>query len=272
MRYRELLEVYSEPNTYLHRYLKDNKFDPGASWWAVCNIIGKNSQYYKALTKALGRKVSKTELDDEDPEIFYQLPEDMQESIAEQVVNYLLQHDPAEAPSSAYLSLTNKKSVIHRLTWLIHFTDDPEDIATEGFKYGMYDPSKLGLTTYIKNTSSDKSDGGYNFAFEAGSKYSKWAEHQKKYGKHAVMFQNSGVRAWHNGDEEEQIIFWGPDVQPRNIVVLKHYDDWTVIGKTLYYKSKYPSFDKELFKGDFEKVEDWVMKHFQQYRKALTGF
>jgi hypothetical protein len=278
MRYREILEVYSLDNSYLAKFLKNEEFDAYDHWWAVCNTIMKNDQYRRAMSRLLKKKItSGDDIEDEDAGIFYKLPKNIQAEVAQDTITYLLQNDPAEAPTTAYLSLRNKnKPMIHRLTWLVHFTDEPTSIAEEGFKIGMNDPNKLGLTTYTKNTSFDKSDGGYNFAFIADSRDAKNAAHGRhgdsKYGKHAVMFQNSGVHAYHNGDEEDQIIFWGSDVNPRNIIVLKHLDDWTVIGKTFYYKETHPTFDKELYKGDFEKCVAWIMNNFQQYRKALTGF
>ena len=273
MRYRELFEIYSERNSSLGKFLKNGEFDVYNNWSIIIDQLTPD-EYYNYFSSILGDNIEDvSELENEDPEIFYKLPKNIQDKIAEKVTEYLLQNDPVEAPTSAYLSLQNKnKPLIKRSTWLIHFTDEPESIATEGFNIGVADQNKLGLTTYISNKSYEKSYGGYNFAFIANSRDAKNATgYRQKYAKHAVMFQNSGVHCWHNSDEENQIIFWGADVNPRDIIVLKHLDDWTVMGKTIY-KGNYTSFDKELYAGDFDKCVEWVMKNYQQYRKTLTGF
>ena len=36
------------------------------------------------------------------------------------------------------------------------------------------------------------------------------------------MFQNSGVHCYHYGDEENQVVFWGADVDPRDIILITH--------------------------------------------------
>jgi hypothetical protein len=119
---------------------------------------------------------------------------------------------------------------------------------------------QLGLTRYLSD--HDKSFGGYNFAFTAGGRHASFAAHKRKYGRDAVMFQNSGVVVDHHGDEEEQVIFHGTDVDPRDIVVLRYLEgDWCVLGS---------DNDRPLFKGTFDAAEKWVRSNFQQYRRALT--
>lgn len=261
MRYKELFEVYSSDNQYLLKYLKDGKFDPYASWWAVCDAIDNNEEWHEAMEEVLDKDFTEDDLNEQEPDVFYDLPEDIQREIAAHVIDYLMVNDPAEAPTTAHVSL-NQNRLMHRQSWLIHFTDDPDGIESHGFTKGVSDMDKLGLTTSFKNDSSYKSYGGYNFAFDASGRYAQNAAARQKYGKHAVMFQNSGVRTWHHGDEEEQIIFWGPDVKPRDIVVLKHYDAWNVMTRA----------EKAMFSGDFEAAVRWLMQNFQQYRKALTSF
>lgn len=277
MRYRELLELYSEPNKHLLGYLKSSDFDAYSHWWEVSRTIIEKDKFRRAMSRVLKRKITSIEdLEEEEPDVFYKLPKDIQTAIGQDVTNWLLQHNPAESPSAAHFSVQQQAQLLPRLTWLVHFTDYPEDIATQGFTKGVADVNKLGLTNYVGDY--DKKYGGYNFAFVVNSRDAEIAatyhNGNPKYGKHAVMFQNSGVKAYHYGDEENQVIFWGADVQTRDMIVLKNnFGDWAVMARTFYYKDKTPSFDKELYKGeDFEKCSQWVMKHFQQYRKALTGF
>lgn len=263
MRYHELLEVYTRDNSYLRDYLKnDHGFDAHHYWWTIVQWAEDHEEAWEAFAEILGQDfdtLSKDELEEEDPDIFYRLPEHLQKEAAQWAIDYMQRNDPAEVASTEHFSLRSKR-LLPRETWLLHFTDDPMAIATEGFALGTMDMTRLGLTTYTSK--SAKEMGGYNFAFIADGRYAEWAASQRKYGRHAVMFQNSGVHTWHYGDEEEQVIFWGEDVKPRDIVVLMHHDDWYV-----------ESHDQRRFlAGDFEKCVAWVMANFQQYHKALTGF
>jgi hypothetical protein len=174
-----------------------------------------------------------------------------------------MRNDPADAASTEFLSLQHNR-LLPRQTWLVHFTDDPNAIAEQGFAMGTFDMTRLGLTTYTQNSAKER---GYNFAFIADGRHANWAASEGKYGKHAVMFQNSGVHTWHSADEEDQIIFWGADVKPSDIVVLKHHrDDWYVQS----HDQRHGYTDRSLFAGDFEKCVAWVITNFQQYHRALT--
>jgi len=158
--------------------------------------------------------------------------------------------DPVLAPS--YLHLDYEK-VVPPTTWLVHFSDAAGDIATEGFQSGTPDIQNLGLTTMLK-----KQGPGWNFAFVADSKEAKSAAASGKYGKHAVLFLSAGVQAYHWGDEESQVIFWGPGAK-NSVPIYRREEGWTV-----------ESGDgRELFKGDFEDVVNWVMANYPQYRRVL---
>lgn len=267
MRYHELLERYTSDNSYLRNYLKnDHGFDAHHYWWTIVQWAEHNEEAMEAFAEILGKEsVSTDDLEEEDPDIFYRLPDHLQREGAEWAIDYMREHDPAEVASTEHFSLQNKR-LLPRETWLVHFTDDPMAIAEQGFALGTMDMARLGLTTYTKN--SAKGMGGYNFAFIADGRYAQWAADQRKYGKHAVMFQSSGVHTWHYADEEEQVIFWGKDVMPRDIVVLMHRDDWYVQS----HDQRHGYTERRLFAGDFEKCVAWVMANFRQYHKALTGF
>jgi len=182
-----------------------------------------------------------------------------------------MRNDPAETPSWAHMMLNGHKSLLPRTTWLVHFTNDPDGVARKGFKFGMQDVEKLGLTTYFKNTGIDKGHGGYNFAFSANSSESDNAADRKKYGDDAVMFQSAGVEVYHSADEEDQVIFWGPAVDPRDIIIIRRYDEgWIVEPKNM--KHGRDKHEGGIFKAEnFEDCVAWVEKNFQQYRKVLTG-
>jgi hypothetical protein len=247
-----LVEVYSEPNSYLKRFLKNTEFDYYAHWYEIAMWAEQNG-HMEEFSDIIGREIE--DLSDEEPEIFTKLDPDLQTEAAEWVLDWLVTNNPAELPSNHFFSPEDK--LIKRTTWLIHFSDQAHNITLNGFTHGVYEPDKLGLTTYYTNDS--KKHGGYNFAFEALSNDAIFAANKGKYGKHAVIFQNSGVKAWHDGDSENQIIFWGPDVHPSSIIELRnHYGDWEVVGK-----------NRILFTGDFERVVKWVILNFHQYRRQF---
>lgn len=259
----ELFEKYSRDTGAFQRYMRDEKFDPYAHWYLVCEWI-ENNDLLDEISSAAGEEISsQDELQEHDPELFYKLSPQNQKDCAEWVVDYLLQHDPAEAPTHAYMSLERQK-LLPRNTWLVHFTDAPWDIASQGFKYGVDQMDRLGLTTYFKNEGQDKRYGGFNFAFLADGRDALYAARGGKYGKSAVMFQNSGTLVYHSGDGERQVVFHGSDVDPREIVVLTNDGgDWQVRSHTATKR------DDILFTGDFSKCVAWVEKNFRQYQSKL---
>ena len=258
-----ILEKYTENNSALQRYLKDGDFDPYVCWYEVCNWLSEHSEYDEDIAEIVG-EMSLDDLREMDPEIFYKLPKEDQTQCAQDVIDYLMQHDSAEAPSTAFFDL-RKKTLIPRSTWLIHFTNEPFSIAKDGFTYGIDQMDRLGLTTHFTN--SAKKYGGYNFAFKAESREALIAAAENKYGSDAVIFQNSGVEAWHYGDEETQIIFWGKDVSPKDIFVITRSDEgWCVRSKINLRNGK-----TRLFTGNFKACVGWVIKNHDAYRHYLGG-
>lgn len=246
-----LVEKYSEPNSFLLRHLRDDQFDYHQHWYEICQWAEETDNISE-----FGEDMSREDLEDSDPSIFNILPEELQSEAAEWVIDYLNTHDPANLPSNHFLSPESK--LINRQTWLVHFSDHAHNIARNGFTHGVYDVDKLGLTTYF--THDSKKSGGYNFAFEAQSREAEWAAQKGKYGRHAVVFRNSGVKAWHGSDEENQIIFWGPDVASSDIVELNNDGgDWVVVSHD----------GREITRGEFPKIIKWIITNYDQYRKIL---
>lgn len=140
--------------------------------------------------------------------------------------------------------------------WLIHFSDNAAKIVNDKkFKYLMGDYTQLGLTTMYKQDSFDKTDNGYGFAY-ALSDFVKYSSNRNgfKYGNEAVLFTASGIRVHHYGDEEPQVIFYGPTAN--NFVYLENTDgDW-VVGDNIY-------------QGDLENVVKWVVKNYKQYKNKI---
>ena len=112
--------------------------------------------------------------------------------------------------SPPYMHMSHEKMV--PATWLVHFTDDANGVASQGFKYGHEDMIGLHLTTWKRDRQKRP---GYNFAFLATD--SRNISMGKKYGSEAVVFWSSAVQVYHYGDQESQLIFWGPGVNPSMI-------------------------------------------------------
>lgn len=260
-----LYEKYSENNRAFLNYMKQaDSFDPYNSWFYVCKWCERND-YMDEVSEAAGEEVSDAdEMMEHEPELFYKLDKSVQETIAEWATSKHMADDPADAPTGAHMSL-NKTRLLPRTTWLVHFTDDPYSIYREGFTKGMDQMDRLGLTTWFGTEA--KKYGGYNFAFEADSRYADWAAHKGLYGTAGVMmFQNSGVHCHHYGDEEDQVVFWGADVDPRDIVLITKEDgDWCVKSNRDLGGER----EDNLFKGTFENAVKWVKTNHRQYAKML---
>lgn len=145
--------------------------------------------------------------------------------------------------------------------WLVHFTSYSSDIYRHGFKYGVDEIDKLGLTTRLSDI--DKKYGGFNFAYTLHD-FPRYARnrHGYKYGEEVVLFRASGVRVFHHSDGEYQTIFYGSTA--KNIYPLtEHNGMWSVTsnlnGHTLYEDD------------NLEKVIDWFVHNYNQYRKHLSN-
>lgn len=247
---RRLLQAsYSNEIGYLNRYLKEG-FDPNDYEFELKTYLENQGQefdedleYYDIAQEWLG-KASKEDLEKFKKWVQNRPPSDMTDSPAYEAMSY---------------------NSFVKPTWLVHFTDDPYSIAKEGFKYGHEDTHGLALTTWYTNEAR-KRHAGYNFAFKVGSRDARICARQNKYGKHAVVFWGAGVEAYHSGDEEDQIIIWGPSVNTNLIFpVLNEEGSWVVND----WRN-----DKLLIKDDdFDKVSSWVVNNnqmLQQIRSKKT--
>lgn len=256
---KSLDEKYTSDNSALLRYMKDAEFDPYAHWHEVADWLSRHGEEDDFQALAGVDYIDEDELVDLEPDVFYQLPPARQKEIASDVIDAVMANDPASAPTWAHMSLS-KDRLLPRTTWLIHFSDDAESIARNGFKYGIDQMDRLGLTTWLGK--SEKNYGGYNFAFEATSRDALRGE---KYGRDAVLFMNSGVKAYHYGDEESQILFMGKDVDPNDIVLLRQAEgDWQVVPKVDIGR-------EAVFRGALPQAIKWVMQNWTQYRRILGG-
>lgn len=140
--------------------------------------------------------------------------------------------------------------------WAIHFTPNgAANIAKEGFTGGTEDYDNLGYT----NAGVLKKYPGYNFAFPLDER----DIDNNDYGDEGVMFRTNGVVIDHYGDQQMQLIFWGPYAHD---FIPFYYNHNTMEWEILNYKN-----DRLI--ASFESVSelaDWVVKNYAQYRRAIV--
>ena len=253
---------YNGPILGFRNYMKQKSLDPYDNAWEIISYLKSDPDLADRLN------IDAEQLDDmysdADDRIYEILDKSviphLEEDDIESIVDYMLRINPVEAPTWSQMSY---KKMVEPGTWLIHFSDNASWIARQGFKRGIDDMTKLALTTHMSDQEKDLSDGGYNFAFDADSRYADYAARQGKYGSDAVMFRSAGVEAYHYGDEEDQIVFYGPAIDPGQIVLLHNNSgDWCV---------EMTGRRDCAYIGEFRKVVDWVTINFDQYRKRITS-
>lgn len=111
-------------------------------------------------------------------------------------------------------------------TWLIHFSNSANEIyKQQKFNYGISDYLKLGMT-HLHN--KVKSDNVYNFAFEANDLIEKYGNLQKALNvwtpnaKSCIIFKSKAIKAYHFGDDIEQVIFYAPDAHDINLLKIEN--------------------------------------------------
>jgi hypothetical protein len=197
---------------------------------------------------------------DDDELEYYEKIEQLEKINSSLIINYgdwLLNRSirdiEEDIPSWFYLEYRN----IVKNQWLVHETKYISylDILKNGFTYGTMDMSRLGLTTMMKDDS--KKYGGFNFAYTVPD-YKKYGSFN--YGDQVLIFKASGVRCWHNSDEEFQTIFTGNSAT--NIIGLTtdQNSEWSISTKT----------GKTLYKNDdINEVINWVVKNYEQYKNII---
>jgi hypothetical protein len=208
------------------------------------------------------------EMFESDDELMYWLKENNEEVfnkfadyLYEKITTNELPVNESEYPAWVYY---DDEVEIIKNQWLIHFTNDADSVAKEGFKYGVSDMDKLGLTTSLSDFY--KKYGGYNFAFLL-SDYKKYSVRSYvhgggyKYGSEAVIFRASGLKVYHYGDEEHQVIFYGNTA--KNIIPI-------VKGEITKY-ALYSKDNRLLYENDnLDKIVSWIINNYSQYRKQFA--
>ena len=155
-------------------------------------------------------------------------------------------------PNTPLFTMADYEGLVKN-SWLVHFTDNAFSIAREGFTKGvtLHEWERLGLSTHFKTHGE-----GFNFAFTL-----KDADHEgTKYGKQCVMFKASGIKIYHHGDGEHQVIFIGATAT--DLVPIYEGDSgWIVEGNGF----------KQMFKGEsLSSVLNWVASNYDQFKSQLA--
>ena len=177
--------------------------------------------------------------------------------------NYLIQELfdlPQYAPS--WLTLTNPQKVTNE--WLIHFSDESFWIAQDGFKHMKPNIESLAYTRWLK-TQYNGLDDGYCFAYDCKDfeNYYKTVGGKLKYGNEAVIFRASGVKLWHRGDKEYQVIFYGSDA--KDFIYIEENDGQWCIKSTQHGSVLYTS-------DSIQNIVKWATNNYDQYNKHTVSY
>jgi hypothetical protein len=152
--------------------------------------------------------------------------------------------------------------------WLIHGTTarDGSNMASQGFIRGVKDFKKLGLTTFWTGEQAEKKAGGYNFAF-IPTDFAMYGMDGDDpfYGDGTLLvFRASGIRCWHEADDQYQTIFNGKTAT--DIVVI-HY----LMGSYVIYSKEGKKLFQTSPEGQSSAIEaiNWVIDNYDQYRKSI---
>jgi hypothetical protein len=163
---------------------------------------------------------------------------------------------PTDIPSWFYMSY--KSDFDDEV--LIHFTGDAVTVAKEGFKYGVDDMARLGLTTNL--TQEAKKYGGYNFAYQLKD-WVKYANGRNglKYGNEAVLLRASGINVWHYTDKEPQAIFYGKTAY--NLVPIREYNGSYYVANKKNQLIPIMDDNGEEIEMDLEQCVEWAIRNPQ---------
>jgi len=242
-----IMEKFSNDVAYLVRYLRSG-IDP----YDFAQML---EEYLGDQPEAPAGDQEKQTFEPDDPyEYLENMPEGEREAFKKWLKTRLESMDLGDPTLPTYLFMTFE-SIVVPSSWLIHFSDDAADIAANGFEYGAEDFTQLGLTTHFSDNWRKKMPG-WNFAFSVNDR----GPQRGRYGDEAVLFQSGGVRVYHFGDEENQVIFKGTSVE--RLILLENDGGSWVINNT--------QNDRELANEDsLNDIINWAIRNERQYSKVI---
>jgi len=263
---RKVLALISNPIIYLRDYLTMSDADKGKELieryqWLFFEWLEEKYEIHDDLSaeeKLPEELLSLYEARELYPDDLDKLPNSFFEEFLNSNITYQAISGEADAPSFLFMDFID----VVKNQWLIHFTDDAFSIASNGFNMGMGELEQLGLTTHF--TDEAKKYGGYNFAFDTSDfmKYAPGSRGTWKYGKEAVVFRASGIKVWHHGDQEPQIIFFG-ETANSIVPIYENNDGLWIVGQR-------PSGEPVYRHESLENVVDWVEANYNQFKRVLA--
>jgi hypothetical protein len=247
-------ETLSNELKYLQTYLELSKID---------KAINRAYQTPYLIQKYLKNENKMQDIfkDMEDYEIIEWLSENDKQTLIDYGEYIVGQSEYYNTSEAQLYDVANYLSFI-RQQWLVHFSDQANLIVhDQAFKFGVpyEDYERLALSTHFKNIAKG---GGFNFAYTVDDvkKYA-FERGRPKYGLEAVLFKGDGLKIWHSGDEEKQVIFDGKSTTSPLIYLqfdngMWHIDS-TQTGKKLIQSEKIID------------ICNWVDLNYAQYHKHL---
>lgn len=210
---------------------------------------------------------------DDENEDGYEIAEDLTDRInggdlkqyREGFINYIKAYlDSNYTEQPPFLAMYYIKDIHNG--WLIHFSDNADSISDSGFVFGTDEFNSL---SYSGCRTGNKFGQGYNFAYDVND-FEKYYQSSRssapKYGEGAVLFRASGIKVWHYGDEEYQVIFNGKTVN--SVVYIRYNDadsdyDWCI---------KNNRTGRIIVQDDsLAKLVKWYINNESQYQTPVNG-
>ena len=230
--------------------------------WLLKDFIEGNDEVYETIDELIADGKIDSDVIDMDSsemaEVVGPLFDDELAYFAEDFIDYVAQNGGTDVP--LFVVADYEKDIKNE--WLVHMTNNLSGVSHEGFNVGV-SINELAYTPG-RGTTKWKYGPGYNFAFTVD-----YADHAERtgYGKYCVLFQASGVQIYHYGDNEHQVIFYGPSARNLVFIAKEEYGDysgsWVI--KSEITDRPICHFD------DLEKCVYWVIQNFPQYRNHLVG-
>lgn len=184
------------------------------------------------------------------PTTYYELEPDNLEKYKNfliEIVDDVFKNNPYDLDLNLlplYVTYTYEGDVVD--DWITHFTEKENVksiLKTQHFK-GIPNIYNLAITS---SNNEEYTEEGYCFGFHIDDIYENFKNKDSHYGNYGILFKASGIKLYHNGDEEHQVIFIGNQVS--NLIPFM-YNEKT---KELYNKNirtkDYEYFFEEIIKS-----------------------
>lgn len=239
MKLCDLFEAMSNANLDLIGYFKERPVEIDNEEMAECWETFVSDYLSDANQQKLAAFIGET-IDDiaNDSGVYYELPSKAKRMFADwlessNIARQIVYDDPQSAPAWMLIEPVTGK-ILPKNTYVVHFSDHVQDIKANGFKFGIPDINKIALTREhnifggVRRISYNQP--GYNFGYQIDGSID--LDHRAGgYGDGVLLFQTSGMLIHHDGDQEQQVVFWGPSVNTKRAIAITRVDSrWVTDG------------------------------------------